>query len=68
MAKRHRRKRIGVLPALDSNAIKGISRPRNPRQKKEKTTTPTGVVVFLLERITGLEPATSTLARSRSTK
>jgi len=26
------------------------------------------VVTFLLERITGLEPATSTLARSRSTK
>jgi len=26
------------------------------------------VSVFFLERITGLEPATSTLARSRSTK
>ena len=34
--------------------------------KKEKSTSLTDVL--LLERITGLEPATSTLARSRSTK
>ncbi|MBQ2773604.1 MAG: hypothetical protein IJF45_04590 [Clostridia bacterium] len=33
--RRHLQSKIGILPALDCNAIKGISRPRNPLQNEK---------------------------------
>ena len=40
---------------------------QKPRSSKTKIPT-SRIGIFILERITGLEPATSTLARWRSTK
>ena len=44
----------------------GAAQSRNPISKTKIPTSRIGI--FILERITGLEPATSTLARWRSTK
>ncbi len=51
-------------PCVPAETQDGFS----PRSDSKKKATPIRVAFFLLERITGLEPATSTLARSRSTK
>jgi hypothetical protein len=67
--------RVGIEPTrkgfADLSLTTWVPRPcqsaRSPRRKKSSWGKPHGLVNEELERETGVEPATSTLARSRST-
>ena len=56
-----------MLRAFFAGALRRFVRRSSVRRVQKKKQTTLGLL-FLLERITGLEPATSTLARWRSTK